>query len=292
MEYQTGIFEEIPLLARYQYYRLKPNANPKAALEKLAEFAPQNNVVIGLGQSLMLALDANVPEMRSMPEFNGKGLEIPTTPYALWCWIRGSDRGELLHKARHIRQLLADAFEVAQVTDAFRFDKFRDLSGYEDGTENPQGQDAIDAALVQSKHIGLNGGSFVAVQQWVHDLDSFQAMSQVQRNHTIGRDEISNDELDDAPESAHVKRTAQEDFDPEAFVLRRSMPWANETQEGLVFVAFGHTFDAFEALMNRMVGADDGIIDALFNFSRPITGSYFWCPPLTDGKLNLSAVME
>ena len=44
-----------------------------------------------------------------------------------------------------------------------------------------------------------------------------------------------------APESAHVKRTAQESFSPEAFVLRRSMPWADCGQAGLAFLyAFNH----------------------------------------------------
>ena len=94
-------------------------------------------------------------------------------------------------------------------------------------------------------------------------------------DYTIGRERESNEELDDAPTSAHVKRTAQESFSPEAFQLRRSMPWASEHRQGLLFVAFGNSFDPFEALMNRMVGADDGIVDALFDFSHPTTGSYF-----------------
>ena len=87
-----------------------------------------------------------------------------------------------------------------------------------------------------------------------------------------------------------MKRTAQESFDPEAFVLRRSMPWAGAEGEGLVFVAFGHSLDAFEAQLRRMVGLDDGITDALFRFSRPVTGNYFWCPPVKAGHLDLSAV--
>ena len=88
----------------------------------------------------------------------------------------------------------------------------------------------------------------------------------------------------------HVKRTAQEDFDPHAFVVRRSMPWADEAEQGLVFVAFGHSLDAYAALLQRMVGADDGIPDALFSFTRPISGAYFWCPPLRDGRLYLKAL--
>jgi len=57
-----------------------------------------------------------------------------------------------------------------------------------------------------------------------------------------------------------------------------------------MFVAFGNSFDAFEAIMERMVGEDDGIVDALFKFTTPITGSYYWCPPVKNGKLNLSAL--
>jgi putative iron-dependent peroxidase len=107
----------------------------------------------------------------------------------------------------------------------------------------------------------------------------------------IGRRREDNAEIDDAPPSAHVKRTAQESFDPQAFVLRRSMPWAEGARAGLVFVAFGRSFDAFEAQMRRMVGAEDGITDALFRFTRPLTGAYFWCPPLAgDGRLDLRAL--
>jgi len=128
------------------------------------------------------------------------------------------------------------------------------------------------------------------VQQWVHDLDRFESMSQSQRDYTFGRRLADNEEIEDAPDSAHVKRTAQEDFDPEAFVVRRSMPWATADSEGLVFVAFGKSFDAFEALLNRMMGQDDGVMDGLFTFTHPVTGSYFWCPPMKNGQLDLRAV--
>ena len=48
---------------------------------------------------------------------------------------------------------------------------------------------------------------------------------------------------------------------------------------------------AFEAQMRRMAGLDDGITDALFRFTHPLTGAYFWCPPVaTDGRLDLRAL--
>ena len=115
-------------------------------------------------------------------------------------------------------------------------------------------------------------------------------MEDEERDHVIGRRLEDNTEIEDAPASAHVKRTAQEDFQPEAFILRRSMPWADESGEGLVFVAFGKSFDAFEALLNRMLGKDDGIVDALFRISQALSGNYFWCPPVKNGRLDLRAL--
>ena len=121
-------------------------------------------------------------------------------------------------------------------------------------------------------------------------IERFDAMTTAQQDQAIGRRRSDNAELDDAPPSAHVKRTAQESFEPEAFMLRRSMPWADATMAGLVFVAFGKSFDAFEAQLRRMIGAEDGIIDALFGFTRPVTGAYFWCPPMRHGRLDLRAL--
>ena len=69
-----------------------------------------------------------------------------------------------------------------------------------------------------------------------------------------------------------------------------SMPWAAGHQAGLMFVAFGKSFDAFEAQMRRMAGLDDGVVDAIFRVSRPVSGAHFWCPPSTAEGLNLTAL--
>jgi putative iron-dependent peroxidase len=182
---------------------------------------------------------------------------------------------------------------LQQVTDAFKFGDAElglDLTGYEDGTENPCGADAVNAAIVQGRGPGLDGSSFVAVQQWVHDLDTFTSLPQQEQDHIIGRRRLDNEEIRDAPESAHIKRTEQESFAPAAFVLRRSMPWAEGSGEGLFFVAFGNSLDAFEAQLRRMAGLEDSVPDALFRFSSPVTGGYYWCPPVRDGRLDLDAV--
>ena len=288
--FQAGILNDVPALARYLTFSIRPGSAPAAALERLPELVDGESVVAGLGKPLLEAIGAGITGLADFPAYSESGAWVPSTPQALWIWLRGADRGELVHATRKLRDALQDAFQLEQVIDAFRYGSGRDLSGYEDGTENPVGADAVATGIVTGAGPGLDGSSFVAVQQWVHDLDRFLSQPQAVRDATIGRRQSDNEELGDAPASAHVKRTAQEDFEPEAFVVRRSMPWADERSEGLVFVAFGHSVAAFDALLRRMVGLDDGVVDALFGFTRPVTGGYFWCPPVRDGRLDLRAL--
>jgi putative iron-dependent peroxidase len=282
-----GILEPLPPLARYLSFRLLPGAERDAVLGGLRTLEVDEGLVVGLGRSLLSFLGHSIPGLRPFPQFEGPGIEIPSTPTALWCWLRGNDRGALLHAGRVVQRDLGSAFALDDVVDAFKYGAGFDLTGYEDGTENPTGEEARRTAFVTGMGDGLDGSSFVAVQKWWHDLAAFEAMPSEEQDATIGRRRKDNEELGDAPSSAHVRRTAQESFEPEAFILRRSMPWADARGQGLVFVAFGSTLDAFEALLHRMVGREDGITDALFRFTRPSSGAYFWCPPLLEGRLDL-----
>ena len=287
---QPGILAQLPRLARYLTFSLKSAALSRQTLLSLRDLADGNKVVVGLGYPLVLALERNIAGLRTFPSYFGSGEALPSTQVALWCWLRRSDRGEMLHTSRKIIAALSPAFDSETVIDSFQYDIGRDLTGYEDGTENPKGEKAVAAAIVQGQGQGMDGSSFVAVQLWVHDFARFEALSPRQQDASVGRRRSDNEEIADAPPSAHVKRTAQESFEPEAFVLRRSMPWAEGARAGLNFVAFGKSFDAFEAQLKRMAGAEDGITDALFQYTRPINGSYFWCPPLNNGRLDLRAL--
>ncbi len=289
---QAGILQPVPSQGRYLFFSQAQPESLRLALQRLAGVADGERAVVLLGAATVAALGARVPALREMPDLSGPGTEVPTTPAALCCWLRGEDRGDLVKLTHALEQAVAPALHLDRVIEAFRHGQGpnghgRDLTGYEDGTENPEDDAAEAAALVRGAGAGLDGGSMAVVQQWVHDFEAFARLGQPGQDHAIGRRHHDNEELDDAPASAHVKRTAQESFAPEAFVLRRSMPWAHARQAGLMFVAFGHSFDAFEAQMRRMAGAEDGIVDALFRFSQPVNGAYFWCPPVRDGRLDL-----
>lgn len=296
---QAGILTPVPRAARYLYFRLAQAEALPDCLEQLAQHDFGDSLVLGLGTQAIAAFGPGAVQaiegMRDLATLVGAGVTLPAVPVDLWCWLRGEDLGGLLHLGRRLEKLLAPALVLERVVDGFRYGRGpnghgRDLTGYEDGTENPAGAHARDAALVQGRGAGLDGSSFVAVQQWRHDLAAFDAMSTTEQDHTFGRQRGDNEEIQDAPASAHVKRMAHESFEPEAFVVRRSMPWTAGMDAGLLFVAFGRSFDDFEALLRRMAGLDDGVVDAIFGISRPLDGAYFWCPPAADGKLDLRAL--
>lgn len=288
---QPAILLPVPVAARYLGFVATPGAELKAALRALSALVDGERCLAGLGASLVAQLGRTISGLRTFPALQFMRLTIPSQPTDLWLWLRGEDAGELFHRAREIAAVLSPAFELTELVSAFRHGNGDDLSGYEDGTENPVGEAAVSAAIVGDGGSAPAGSSFVAVQRWVHRFDLFDAMSRDEQDATIGRRRDSNEEIEDAPPSAHVKRTAQEDFEPEAFVVRRSMPWSDGRRAGLMFVAFGSSFDAFEAQLRRMTGLDDDIDDALFRFTRPETGAYYWCPPVRDGRLDLTVLL-
>ncbi|MBI3097836.1 MAG: Dyp-type peroxidase, partial [Planctomycetes bacterium] len=285
---QPGILLPPPPLARFLTIGLRPAADSRDGLRTLREIVDGEHAVVGLGLSLVRAMKGGVEGLRAFPPLSHAGVEIPSTPCDLWVWLRGTDRGELFHQSRGIERALGGAFHVTQTVDAFQYLEGRDLTGYVDGTENPTGERAEEVAIVHGRGKALEGSSFVAAQQWVHQFDAFEAMPSQDQDHSIGRRRSTNEEIAAAPASAHIRRTAQESFNPPAFILRRSMPWTAGQEGGLMFVAFGASLDPFEALLRRMIGLEDGVVDSLFRFTRPVTGGYYWCPAMREGGLDLS----
>ncbi|MDF9773639.1 Dyp-type peroxidase [Pseudomonas baetica] len=286
--YQPGILATpVPPQARHMFFALESVEALPVALDNLMQLVDGKSAVVGFGESLVKALDGQIDGLRTFPALTGVGVDNPSTQHALWCWLHGEDRGELLNRSNAIEAALAPALRLVQMNETFRHKTGHDLTGFEDGTENPHDAAAVTAALVGEGADGTVGGSFAAIQQWQHDLKGFHGLSADEKDNIMGRRLSDNEEIDDAPVSAHVKRTAQESFAPEAFVVRRSMPWIEGDRAGLMFLAFGFSLDAFEAQLRRMSGLEDGITDGLYRISRPVTGGYYWCPPLKDGRLDL-----
>jgi putative iron-dependent peroxidase len=276
-------------IGRSLSFLLAPGADPRGALAALRNTMRPDWGVAGLGEPLARALRRTVPGLRAFPALVGVGVAVPSTQHALWLYVLAGDRSTVVDHCDAVRAALDGPFVLDDAMDTFLYAGGRDLTGYEDGTENPKGDEAV-AAVLAAGAAGRAGSSFVAVQRWVHDLARFRAHAPAARDAIFGRRHADNEEIEDAPDSAHVKRSAQEDYDPPAFMVRRSMPWSTGLAQGLEFVAYANTLDAYEHVLRRMLGLDDGIVDSLFTFSRPITGGYYWCPPIAGDKLDFSAI--
>jgi len=288
---QPGILADCPPVGRSLTFRLLPK-DPSLVRKTVQNIQQSFNLdwgVIAFGEPLILSLGKPIKGLRTFPSFSGAACEIPSTQQGIWAFLRAADRGILFDLTDKLKSLLDETFVLESAMDTFTYSGGRDLTGYVDGTENPKDQKAVETAIVNSND-DLNGSSYVAVQRWVHDLSVFRNFSARRQDQTIGRSKKTNIELSDAPASAHVKRTAQESFEPPAFMFRRSMPWATQSEQGLEFIAYGRSLDPFETVLKKMAGLDDGVVDALFSFSRPVTGGYYWCPPVREGKINLKAM--
>jgi putative iron-dependent peroxidase len=290
MTHQAPVLKPVPLAGSVLVFDLDPGADPRPGLRAIASEPASGDVAIGIGEPLALALGARVPGLRSFPALSGVGVAFPSTQGALWISIGGAERGAVLDRALAIQRKLGSRWRLMEEVDTFRYREGRDLTGYEDGTENPKGDAAVRAAIVASDAPGMAGASFVAVQRYLHDLERWSANDTAARDAIIGRRIEDNEEIPDAAVTAHVKRSAQESFDPPAFMVRRSMPWGTVRELGLYFVAYVESLDRFERVLRRMAGLEDGRLDALFGFTRALSGGYYFCPPLGPNGLDLRAL--
>ena len=64
-------------------------------------------------------------------------------------------------------------------------------------------------------------------------------------------------------------------------IYRRSAPYGTVREHGLYFVAFSADRTRFDKMLARMFGTTgDGLHDHLTDFSRPVSGAYYFAPSL------------
>ncbi len=294
-KHQQGILKNLPDSAIYLFFTLENEKELAMTMQSLRQLVDGQSIVLGLGEKMMARTDMNLAYHPYQPTPRQKKLAVKTV-CDLVLWLRDHDQGVLMHKARQLIAVIKDAFICRDIVRACTYLTQEqdgkvvdhDLSGFEDGTENPKGEDQFNTAIIRSGDKYLNGSSFWVIQKWQHNLEWLDKSSQQAKEELIGRSLDDNRELEDSQAFAHVKRTAQESFAPEAFMWRRSMPWINDQLEGgLMFSCFATSFYPFEVQFARMTGEEDGIVDGLFKFSKILSTQFLWCPPFVKGQLLL-----
>ena len=206
----------------------------------------------------------------------------PSTPGDLLFHLR-ADRLDLCFElARQLMILLAGKADVVDEVHGFRYFDERDLLGFVDGTESPVGAAAVAAVRIESA--AFAGGSYVIVQKYVHNLDTWDAVPVEEQERVIGRHKLSDIELPDAvkPANSHVAVNTIVDADgTERQIVRANMPFGTvgAGEFGTYFIGYAANPDVIEAMLENMfIGNPSGNHDRILDFSTALTGGLFFIP--------------
>jgi porphyrinogen peroxidase len=222
-------------------------------------------------------------ELHPFREFRGGPRDAVATPGDLLFHIRAKRMDLCFELATHIFERVGSAVTTVDEVHGFRFFDDRDLLGFVDGTENPRGQEAVAAVLIDDEDPAFAGGSYVIVQKYLHDMDGWNALSTEAQENIIGRKKLSDIELDDSvkPMSAHNALTTITENGEEQAILRDNMPFGQvgAGEFGTYFIGYCRTPRITEQMIENMfVGRPPGNYDRLLDFSRAVTGTLFFVP--------------
>jgi putative iron-dependent peroxidase len=209
-----------------------------------------------------------------------------STPGDLLFHIRAKRMDLCFELATQIMARLGAAVSPVDEVQGFRYFDDRDLLGFVDGTENPRGDEAVDAVLIGEEDSPFAGGSYVIVQKYLHDLDGWNALSTEAQERIIGRTKLSDIELDDSikPTSAHSALNTIVQDGKEVKILRDNMPFGRPShgEFGTYFVGYNRSPGTIEQMLENMfIGRPPGNYDRILDFSRAVTGSLFFVPTKT-----------
>ncbi|MFE1857867.1 Dyp-type peroxidase [Streptomyces anandii] len=227
------------------------------------------------------------PRPRDLHPFvplSGPRHHAPATPGDLLFHVRARRMDLCFELAQLIGERLHRAVTVVDEVHGFKSFDERDLLGFVDGTENPEGRLAADAVFIGEEDPGFTGGSYVVVQKYLHDLTAWNALTTEQQELVIGRTKPSNVELPDdvQPADSHVSLNTVTDEDGnERKIVRDNMPFGRiGTREfGTYFIGYARTPDVVEHMLRNMfLGDRPGVHDRILDFSTAVTGCLFHVP--------------
>ncbi len=217
-------------------------------------------------------------EIRSGPRY------APATAGDLLFHIRAARMDLCFELATQIMARLSDAVTVADEVHGFRYFDHRDLLGFVDGTENPDGQTAFDAVTIGAEDPPYAGGSYVLVQKYVHDMDAWNALPVEQQERVIGRTKLADIELDESvkPSSSHSSLTTITEGGREVKIVRDNMPFGTvgTGEYGTYFIGYARSPATIELMLRNMfIGRPAGNYDRILDVSQAVTGGLFFVPP-------------
>lgn len=241
---------------------------------------------VGIGSEIWDSLTGQPrpSELHPFKEVKGAKHTAVSTPGDLLFHIRAERRDICFEFERQLMDQLGDAVELVDETVGFRYFDVRDLLGFVDGTANPVGPAVPSSILVAEEDTSAQGGSYIVVQKYTHDLPEWKNLSTEQQEKIIGRTKIDNVELDDAESGQRSHKTLttiEDDQGNEHDILRDNMPFGSpgSGEFGTYFIGYTRRLWVIEKMLERMfVGEPPGLHDRILDFSKPLTGITFFAP--------------
>jgi putative iron-dependent peroxidase len=223
-------------------------------------------------------------ELHPFVEIRGGRHYAPSTPGDLLFHIRAESMDVCFELAGRIVEAMGGAVTVVDEVHGFKFFDNRDLLGFVDGTENPDGPIAVSATQIGDEDSDFAGGCYVHVQRYLHDMDSWNSLSTEEQERVMGRTKLDDIEMDDAvkPVNSHIALNVITDPDGnELKIVRHNMPFGEigKAEFGTYFIGYSRSPAVTERMLDNMfVGDPPGNTDRILDFSTALTGGMFFTP--------------
>ncbi|RQS58657.1 Dyp-type peroxidase [Burkholderia sp. Bp8986] len=258
-----------------------------ALVRSVGKRVPDGNLscVCGFGADAWDALfgDPRPASLHPFREFGAGQRVAIATPGDILLHIRADAMDLCFELATQLLGALGDAVRVVDEVHGFRNFDQRAMIGFVDGTENPEGREAVDFTVIGDEDAEFTGGSYVIVQKYLHDMAGWNALAVETQERIIGRTKLSDIELapDVKPSCSHSSLTTLDENGQEVKILRDNMPFGRpgSGEFGTYFIGYARSPAPIEQMLENMfVGRPPGNYDRLLDYSRAVTGSLFFVP--------------
>src|SRR5207247_1651097 len=258
-------------------------------------------------------------ELHPFRELSGSRHSAPATAGDLFFHLRAHRLELCFELAQRLTSRLTGLAHVVDEVHGFRSFDERDLLGFVDGTENPEGAAADAAVLIADEDPQFAGGSYLLVQKYVHDLVTWDALPVEEQERVIGRTKLGDLELSEElkPANSHVAlNTIVDENGEQQQIMRFNMPFGRvgTGEFGTFFICYARSPEVIEQMLTNMfIGKPPGNYDRILDFSTAVTGNLFFVPTveflddppapgaparvrgvdlLTDGSLAIGSLRE
>lgn len=244
--------------------------------------------VVGIGARAWDRLfgELRPAELHPFRELAGDRHRAPATPGDLLFHIRAHRMDLCFELAKRLTARLVGLGRVVDEVHGFRSFDERDLLGFVDGTENPEGEAAPAAVLIGDEDAEFAGGSYVVVQKYVHDIEAWEALPVEEQERAVGRTKLDDIEFPDdqkAADSHLALNTIVDEDGDERQIVRVNMPFGEVGADefGTYFIGYARTPAVVEEMLQNMfIGKPSGNTDRILDFSTAVTGNLFFVPPV------------